>query len=438
MSHFVRASKYRHVYCEVPKAENSFTDFRLSTTVGEQNYIQANPKFWATCLAGGGGPFVVSTFDAVGRFDQNKYCYIAGHTGAVLDLAFNPFHDHIIASASDDTTIKVWGIPENPTGTKVNEALVDLHGHGKKVTLLKFHPTASNVLASASADFSMKIWDIEKSECISTSEEQFPGLIQDLAFDFKGDLLATTAKDKSLRIHDPRTNKVSLTKEMAHEGAKSFKSSFLSEDYMVTVGFTKQSQRQMKFWDVRKLSEAVNKTDIDQAAGVIIPHFDPDTNLLFLAGKGDGNIRYYEWEKGTSNMYPISEHRSTTAAKGVAFVPKRGLDVMRCETQRVLKLTSNAVEPLSFIVPRRSEAFQDDIFPDTFSGEASHTADEWLAGSSKEPIMMSLDPSKASSVNSRTFVAAKTPSQLKKELEEANARIAKLEKLLTDNNIAVP
>lgn len=52
-------------------------------------------------------------------------------------------------------------------------------------------------------------------------------------------------------------------------------------------------------------------------------------------------------------IFPINEYRSTTPSKGVAMVPKRGLDVMRCETARLLKLTTNAVEPLSIIVPRK-------------------------------------------------------------------------------------
>lgn len=29
-------------------------------------------------------------------------------------------------------------------------------------------------------------------------------------------------------------------------------------------------------------------------AGVILPFYDEESSLLYLAGKGDGNIRYYE------------------------------------------------------------------------------------------------------------------------------------------------
>lgn len=35
------------------------------------------------------------------------------------------------------------------------------------------------------------------------------------------------------------------------------------------------------------------------------------------------------------------------------MIPKRGCDVMKCETARLLKLTSNSIEPLSFVVPRK-------------------------------------------------------------------------------------
>ena len=80
----------------------------------------------------------------------------------MLDFDFNTFHEHIIASASEDSTIKVWGIPPDGLTETITEPLVDLHGHGRKVTLLRFHPTANNVLGSVSGDFSVKIWDIEK------------------------------------------------------------------------------------------------------------------------------------------------------------------------------------------------------------------------------------------------------------------------------------
>lgn len=47
-------------------------------------------------------------------------------------------------------------------------------------------------------------------------------------------------------------------------------------------------------------------------------------------------------------------------------------------------------EPISFTVPRKSEMYQDDLYPDTFSGEASLTSDEWFTdGQDAEPILVS-------------------------------------------------
>lgn len=51
MSTFVRASKFRHVYCDPPRLDATYQNLRLSTATGEQNYIKANGLFLATGLS---------------------------------------------------------------------------------------------------------------------------------------------------------------------------------------------------------------------------------------------------------------------------------------------------------------------------------------------------------------------------------------------------
>ena len=51
MSHFVRSSKYRHVYVQAPRTGEAYSNIRLSTAVGEQNYVKANPKYFAVALS---------------------------------------------------------------------------------------------------------------------------------------------------------------------------------------------------------------------------------------------------------------------------------------------------------------------------------------------------------------------------------------------------
>ena len=87
-------------------------------------------------------------------------------------------------------------------------------------------------------------------------------------------------------------------------------------------------------------------SEIDQAAGVIMPFYDPDTKILFLGGKGDGNIRYYELVDEAPFAHPLSEHRTSVAAKGLAFLPKRA-----CNPMKARQLSLNGSHVLS-ISPR--------------------------------------------------------------------------------------
>jgi coronin-1B/1C/6 len=441
MSAFIRNSKFRHVYVEPPKQEDTFRNLRLATTTGEQQYVKANTKYFAVALQGGGGPIAVVDHTATGAFPTGGPV-LAGHKGAALDFDFHPFNEQLLASCSDDSTVKLWGIPPGGLTETLTEPLVDLRGHGRKVTLLRFHPTASNVLASVSADMLCKVWDVEKQGEVASTDAH-TSLIQDVQWNADGSLLGTSCKDKVVRLFDPRGSSVATELRAAHEGSKSVKLAFLQDGLLATVGFTRQSQRQIKIWDAREPSKELALVSLDQAAGVLLPFFDPDTKMLYLCGKGDGNIRYYEINKAAKTpCFALSEHRSTAAGKGYCFLPKRCLNVMACETARCLKLTSQngngVVEPLSFVVPRKSDAFQDDIFPDCYAGLPSCDADAWLAGANEPPKLRPLNPDAGfvAAPSAAAFVAKKTAAQLEVELADAHKKIADLEAKLAAAGLA--
>lgn len=48
----------------------------------------------------------------------------------------------------------------------------------------------------------------------------------------------------------------------------------------------------MKLWDGQL--KQIKEENIDTSSGVLMPFYDSDLGILYLAGKGDGNIRYYE------------------------------------------------------------------------------------------------------------------------------------------------
>ena len=99
------------------------------------------------------------------------------------------------------------------------------------------------------------------------------------------------------------------------------------QDRIATTGFSKMSDRQMGLWDVRNTQQGPigGFENLDSMSGACIPFWDEGTKCLYLAGKGDGNIRYFEFENGKFEF--LSEYKSADPQRGIAFIPKRGVNV---------------------------------------------------------------------------------------------------------------
>jgi len=386
MSRVVRQSKYRHVFGTTFKKEQCYDDLKVTRTAWDSNYIAVNPLFFAVIWeASGGGSFAVVPWTTPGGRIDPKMPLVAGHKSPVLDLAWNPFNDNLVASASEDCTVKIWGIPEGGLKETMTEPLQNLNGHKRKVGSVNFNPVANNILATTSTDYSIKIWDVEKGSSFVGIDGQHADIIQSLDWSFNGSTIATSCKDKKLRIIDPRKGSVGQETE-AHQGVKGSRVCWLgNRDKLFSCGFTKTSEREFCLWDQRDLSKVVTRQSVDSASGLLLPFFDTDTNVLFLAGKGDGNIRYFEIVDEAPYIFSLSEFKSATPQRGVAMLPKRAVNVSDCEIVRMIKLGTKTAEPIGFQVPRKSDVFQDDIFPDCFSGEYSVTADQWISGKNAEP-----------------------------------------------------
>ncbi len=136
---------------------------------------------------------------------------------------------------------------------------------------------------------------------------------------------------------------------------------------LFTTGFSRFSDRQYGIWSQHDLSKPLRIEAIDSSSGVLFPFYDHDTRMVYVAGKGDGNVRYYELLDGEPYIFYLSQFISGAPQRGFGVLPKRGCDTTQCEIFRFYKLhaTKDFVEPISMIVPRKSESFQDDIYPET-------------------------------------------------------------------------
>ena len=55
---------------------------------------------------------------------------------------------------------------------------------------------------------------------------------------------------------------------------------------LATTGFSKTSDRQIFIWDATNLEKPLKSTNLDTSSGVIMPFYDGNSNMLYLAGKG--------------------------------------------------------------------------------------------------------------------------------------------------------
>ncbi|XP_042746769.1 coronin-6-like, partial [Lagopus leucura] len=106
--------------------------------------------------------------------------------------------------------------------------------------------------------------------------------------------------------------------------------------------------------------------------------------------QGDSSIRYFEITDEAPYVHYLNTYSSKEPQRGMGFMPKRGLDVSKCEIARFFKLHERKCEPIVMTVPRKSDLFQDDLYPDTPGPEPALEADEWLSGKDAEPILISL------------------------------------------------
>ncbi|XP_040132173.1 coronin-2B isoform X1 [Ictidomys tridecemlineatus] len=346
-----RSSKFRNVYGKVANREHCFDGIPITKNVHDNHFCAVNARFLAIVTeSAGGGSFLVIPLEQTGRIEPN-YPKVCGHQGNVLDIKWNPFIDNIIASCSEDTSVRIWEIPEGGLKRNMTEALLELHGHSRRVGLVEWHPTTNNILFSAGYDYKVLIWNLDVGEPVKMIDCH-TDVILCMSFNTDGSLLTTTCKDKKLRVIEPRSGRV------------------LQED----------------------LSMPLIEEEIDGLSGLLFPFYDADTHMLYLAGKGDGNIRYYEISTEKPYLSYLMEFRSPAPQKGLGVMPKHGLDVSACEVFRFYKLVTlkGLIEPISMIVPRRSDSYQEDIYPMTPGTEPALTPDEWLGGINRDPVLMSL------------------------------------------------
>ncbi|XP_059140103.1 coronin-7-like [Physella acuta] len=395
MSWRFKVSKYKNAAPKFPKKEEIIQDIPVSD-VNQScgNHIKSSCVYVAFNVdSGGGGNLGYLPLNATGR-QGGSLPIIQAHGDFVTDLDFSPFDDYLLATASQDNKVSLWLLPNESSPTNISEPVLSLPVFDRRVENVLWNPQVDGILA-VTYNTTVKLYDVTGS----SGREVFGfanhgDQVQSVSWQEDGALLVTSSKDKKIRIIDPRAGTV-VQEGNGHQNVKDSRVLWLSgKNLILSTGFSQSRNREVRVWDPKNLSSSLTSMDLDSSTGTIMPFFDPDTNMTFLIGKGDTSLNFLELTDRDPYLTPGGVDR-VEQIKGAALVPKRAMNLMDGEVNRLLVLCRNTILPASYIVPRKSyRDFHSDLYPDTQGGEPSLTADQWLSGQSTNPKFVKLEPCK--------------------------------------------
>lgn len=97
---------------------------------------------------------------------------------------------------------------------------------------------------------------------------------------------------------------------------------------------------------------------LDDYAGIPYPFFDEDTKLVYIAGRGETAVSYYQFSTDSPNYLDyLYAYKGKDPQKGFSLLPKRCVDLVSCEINRGVRTNGTYIEYVSFKVPRKSGTF---------------------------------------------------------------------------------
>ncbi|KAL1305667.1 hypothetical protein AAFC00_007260 [Neodothiora populina] len=224
------------------------------------------------------------------------------HTDAVLSLSANRAHRNLLASASADTTVKLWDLT---TCT----AAKSYQYHSDKVCSLHFHPNPSHatILLSGSYDRTVCAADLRLSEMDKIPRWGVDSDVENVRWDpFDEHKFYTSTESGILYCFDARNapsdpaGTKPLWRLQAHESSLSSFSINPSLPGFIATGGT---DRTVKLWNVQQDSASGPSMVVSRDLGVgrvFSAQFAPDESVAFrLAVAGSkGNVQV--WDTSTN------------------------------------------------------------------------------------------------------------------------------------------
>ncbi|XP_071371698.1 coronin-7 [Centroberyx affinis] len=262
-----KTSKFKNTTPKIAKKDGWISNVRAGSFSCQGNHIKASSKLVAFNTEQAGGGMLGLSSVKPGSDGKWTVTQIPCHADVVTDLDFSPFDDNLLATCSADETMKLWRVCdpelEQPSGAE----LTLCPGQGR-LELVLFHPTSSGLLALASSK-SPLLWDTSRKDTPLAVLEQHSDQLQSLSWKQDGSLLASSCKDKMLRVFDPRAQLTPVQSAKSLLNNKDSRILWAKDDHLLTTGFDMMRSREVRLWDSRKLSSSVASVSLGSSSGCV-------------------------------------------------------------------------------------------------------------------------------------------------------------------------
>ncbi len=230
---------------------------------------------------------------------------LTAHTGPVLEVAFSP-DGKTLATSSDDKTARLW---DTATGKQIHAPLT---AHTGSVWSVAFSPDGKT-LATSSDDKTARLWDTATGKQIHAPLTGHTGPMESVAFSPDGKMLATGSDDKTVRLWDTATGKQVRAPLTGHTGPVE-SVAFSPDGKMLATGSV---DRSVRLWDAAT-GKQVRAPLTAHTGPVLTVAFSPDGKIL-ATGNDDNTVRLWDTATGKEVRAPLTGHAETILS--VAFSP---------------------------------------------------------------------------------------------------------------------
>jgi WD40 repeat protein len=249
----------------------------LAGNIGVINSVAFSPD--SSTVAAGGLSGGVKLWEALTGRELLK---LTGHAESVNTVAFNAAG--VLASASNDRTIKLWDMSAAAQGRELRT----LRGHGGEVHALAFSADGK-ALASGSSNGEIKIWNTADGAPVQTLSGH-TALVSSVAFSPDGKTLASASYDQTARVWNAAGGQSVRTLN----GADGFTSVAYSRDGQTMLAGNLRGE--IKFWNAQTGQDA---------RPAVSAHTDAINALAFsrdgrwlVSGSEDGSARVWSGDRG--------------------------------------------------------------------------------------------------------------------------------------------